>query len=90
MSKKAERIELELAETNIIMKIPENAVSLEVTAKMIDENGELISVGKTMNVQDIFQARKDFLDNIIDGDDYDAKYVLTDKGREWLDSLLGG
>ena len=74
--------EVELQEMNIILKIPENAVFLEVKASLMDENGQLMNVMKRLPVQDIFKARQDFLQNVEDGDEYDARYVLTDEGRE--------
>ena len=80
--------EVELKEMNIFLKVPESAVALEVSAKIIDGNGNLVRVGKSLTVQDLFRARKDFLDNVPDGDDYDAKYVLTDTGRECLERLM--
>ena len=80
--------EVELQEMNIILRIPENAVFLEVKASLMDENGELMNVMKKLPVQDIFKARQDFLQNVEDGDEYDARYVLTDEGREYLNSLL--
>ena len=78
----------ELREMNIFLKVPESAVALQVSAKIIDGNGNLVRVGKSLTVQDLFRARKDFLDNVPDGDDYDAKYVLTDTGRECLERLM--
>ena len=81
--------EVELQEMNIILRIPENTAALEITAKIIGEDGELLKVAKKLSVQDIFKARQDFLDNVEDGDDYDARYVLTDEGKEYLRSLKG-
>ena len=80
--------EVELQEMNIILKIPENAIFLEVKASLMNENGQLMNVMKKLPVQDIFKARQDFLQNVEDGDEYDARYVLTDEGREYLNSLL--
>ena len=82
------RREIELEQMNVILKIPTDAVSLTITAKMLDEDGKLMSVSRTLAVSDIQGARKDFLDNVEDGDEYDAHYVLTDEGRAYLDALL--
>ena len=82
--------EVELQEVNIILRIPENAASLEVCAGLVDENGKFINVKKKLTVQDIFKARQDFLDNVDGGDDYDAKFVLTDEGLEYLNKLREG
>ena len=81
------RREIELEQMNVILKIPTDAVSLTITAKMLDEDGKLMSVSRTLAVSDIQEARKDFLDNVEDGDEYDAHYVLTDEGRAYLDAL---
>ena len=87
MGKKKQK-EVELNETNIILKIPENAASLTVIANMVDSDGKLMKVQKTLSVQDIFKARQDFLDNVEGGDDYDAKFVLTEEGKAYLEQLL--
>lgn len=79
---------VELQEVNIILRIPENAASLEVSASLVDVNGKLVKVKKKLSVQDIFKARQDFLDNVEDGDDYDARYVLTEEGKAYLEELL--
>ena len=39
-------------------------------------------MGKKMTLSEIQEMRKDFLDNL--DDDYDARYVLTEKGQEFL------
>ena len=82
--------EVELQEVNIILRIPENAASLEVRASLVNENGKFINVKKKLTVQDIFKARMDFLDYVDGGDDYDAKFVLTDEGLEYLNKLREG
>ncbi|MBQ9664596.1 MAG: hypothetical protein IJV40_15730 [Oscillospiraceae bacterium] len=85
MSKKKKEIDLD--EINIILRIPENAAEITVSAKLLDKKGKPMKVGRTLSVQDIFKARTDFLENVADGDDYDAKYVLTDEGRAYLERL---
>ena len=76
---------VELDEYNLIIKIPRESIKLEIKAVFLDDNDELTTVYKTLKLCDIQEARKDFLENVEDGDDYDARYVLTDKGREWLE-----
>lgn len=76
---------VELDEYNLIIKIPRESIKLEIKAVFLDDNDELTTVSKTLKLSDIQEARKDFLENVEDGDDYDARYVLTDKGREWLE-----
>ena len=81
--------EVTLEEMNILLRVPESAVALEVKATILDEDGETVNVSKKLSVKDIFKSRKDFLDNVEDGDDYDALYVLTDKGQAYAETLMG-
>lgn len=87
-SKAVETMELE--EMNIFLRIPKEAVALEVTASLLDEDGKVMKVSTKLSVSDIRDKRQDFLDNVEDGDDYDARYVLTDEGMEYLQSLKEG
>ena len=75
----------DVQEINIIVKIPANAATLALVCQMIDDDGQLFKLTKKYNPEDIRAARKDFLDNVEDGDDYDARYVITDSGRELLE-----
>ena len=78
---------IELEEMNIFLRIPKEAVALEVTASLLSEAGKVQKVSTKLSVSDIRDRRQDFLDNVEDGDDYDARYVLTDEGRAYLESL---
>lgn len=69
---------------NIIMKIPSSTAELTITASRI-ENGEIKRYETHMDTDEIFSARKDFLENVEFADDYDNVYVLTDKGRSMAD-----
>lgn len=82
-----EQIEVELDEINVIMKIPKDAARIDITAYIIDDNGDVSKVSKTMKASDIYEMRKDFLDNVEGGDDYDARYVITEEGLEFLEQL---
>jgi predicted transcriptional regulator len=73
-----------LDEMYVMLTIPEDAVSLKVTAQII-VNGDLKKAEKSLSTREVFQARKDFLDYI--GDDFDAMYVLTDEGRKYYEML---
>ena len=79
---------MELEEMNIFLHIPKDAVALEVTASLLAEDGKLMKVSKKLTVSDIRDQRQAFLDNVEDGDDYGARYVLTEEGRDYLE-LLG-
>lgn len=84
--KKAEPKTIELEDMNIFMKIPKEAVALEVTASLLVD-GKVQKVSKKLSVSDIRDRRQDFLDNVEDGDDYDARYVLTEEGMAYLQEL---
>lgn len=71
------------AEQGIIIKIPENTVRLEITGTVMDEDGNVVKAHTILNPSDVYMARKDFMDYVGD-DDYDALYVLTEKGRREL------
>ena len=85
--KKAEPKTMELEEMNILLRIPKDAVALDVTASLLAEDGKLMKVSRKLAVSDIRNQRQAFLDNVEDGDEYDARYVLTDEGREYLEQL---
>ena len=69
---------MEVQEMNIFLRVPENAAALEVNAVLIDGKGRPTRIRKNLSIQDIQKARKDFLKNVEDGDDYDARYVVND------------
>lgn len=69
----------------VIIKIPENTVRLEITASVMDEDGNVVKAYNILSPSDVYVARRDFLDYVGD-DDYDGRalYVLTEKGRKDL------
>ena len=76
-----------LAEQNIILKIPKGTCRLDVTAYIPQIKDEKIATAfKEFNQDEIFEMRRDFLDNLLD-DDYDARYALTEEGKKYLDEL---
>ena len=79
--------EILLEEINVILKIPKGTVKLSINATIMNENGELEKVGRDLSLTDIQDARTAFLNNIDGGDDYDAMWSLTDKGKKMLDEL---
>lgn len=76
---------VKLNEQYIIITIPENAVGLSITAKILTDKDEIIKVGRDIDFKGVVKARGDFLEYI--GDDFDATYVITEKGRQWLEAL---
>ena len=65
---------------NIILKIPKDSVSLNVTATLLDEDLTPYKAIMSLSVSDIMDARKDFLDNVEDGDEYDMRIRITYNG----------
>ena len=88
MGKKKRKTEMLLDEMNIILKIPKEAVAIEVTASLLSDAGELQRVSKKLTVTDIQSQRQAFLDNVDLGDEYDARFVLTPEGREYLKQMM--
>ena len=68
---------VEVQEMNILLRIPEDAVALEVTATTIGRNGKARRLRRTLSAKDIAKAREAFLENVEDGDDYDGGYVVA-------------
>ena len=85
-----EKKTIELEEMNVILRIPVSSASVTVTAMVIDENDELVKVCRRFFAEDIRAARQVFLDNVEDGDDYDARFVITDEGMDYLEQLKEG
>ena len=84
-----EKQEIELDQHFIFMSIPEDTVALSITATLLDDNGNPYQVHSKMTASDLFQARKDFLDHVEDGDyfDDDVRFAITNKGYEWLEQI---
>lgn len=79
---------IELEQQYVMLQIPKGTLKLEIIATMfgeVNKNTKLVEVSRELNIDEIFQARQDFLEYV--GDDFDAVYTLTDEGREYLQSL---
>lgn len=72
--------EIELTQDHAVISLPVDAVEAVLTVKVY-HNGEIITVQQEMSLTDIRTAFKKAEDGYIDGDD---RFVLTDKGLEWL------
>ncbi|MBO5570565.1 MAG: hypothetical protein J6A79_16770 [Clostridia bacterium] len=81
---------IDLEEMNIILRIPKEAVGLTLKAQLVGKDGKLMKVVRKLSVTDIHTARTDFLENVPDGDDYDAMFMLTDEGKASLDEIVKG
>lgn len=76
------------ADMGIIMKIPKESVSMSVSVEIIDSDTDKKKSGSVeFTKEDIDEMRKDFLENVEFGDEYDAVYMLTNKGAKLLNSL---
>ena len=73
---------IELKQKYAIIYLPENAVKIEINAK-IYEDSELISVGKTLSLSEIKDAFDEY--KVAEELGYippDAMFMFTDKGNE--------
>lgn len=83
MNGKMEPQELDCELINIIVKVPKETVACGFTAKIL-MNGELKDAHMEMTPEEFRQARQDFLDNVVGGDDFDKVWVLTEKAKREL------
>lgn len=72
---------VELDEHRAMIYLPENAVEIEVKAKVCHE-GEIIDASKKMTLEDIREAFRKADDGYIDDDDV---FYITDKGKALLE-----
>lgn len=81
---------IELEEMNIIIKVPTEAVSLTVNAKVMSDDGEIYEVQSSYSPSQLRDARHCFLDEVELGDDFDTTHVFTEKGLEYARMLREG
>ena len=72
---------VEFDEHRAMIYLPENAVEIEVKAKVYHE-GEIIDASKKMTLEDIRDAFRKADDGYIDDDDV---FYITDKGKALLE-----
>lgn len=75
--------EIELESGWAVISLPVESVEVNVEAKIFHD-GEIVTVKNTMNLSDIRTAFKKADDGYIDEDDM---FVLTESGKEHLDSI---
>lgn len=75
--------EIELIEHRAMIELPEDSVEASIQCKVFHD-GELVEVKKKLNMSDLRTAFKKADDGYIDDDD---RFVLTDKGIEYLEGL---
>lgn len=79
--------ELDTELVHIIVQVPKETVACGFTAKLLHD-GKLVEAHMEMTPEEFRQARKDFLDNVDGGDEYDAVYALTEEGKAYADKLM--
>lgn len=70
---------------HIILAVPSDAVSIALQITFVDQDGLQTAI-HTLTAEELHQARQDFLTEVGD-DDYDVRYVLTEKGKQWLEQM---
>ena len=75
----------ELEEQNIILRIPKHTMRLKVDAGVL-EGDTVIQYRREFDDEDVQEMRQKFLEYLED-DDYDARYVITELGEEYLREL---
>lgn len=78
--------EIELNEKWAVIGLPEEAVEVEITAKVY-VNGEIVNFGKRLNMKELREAFQEAEDGYIPS--Y-ATFQITDEGRKYLEGLLNG
>lgn len=73
--------EIELVSHRAMLEVPNNAVEARMLIKVF-QDGELIEVSRTLDMDEIREAFRKADDGYIDDDD---RFVLTDKGIAWLE-----
>ena len=76
---------VELNEKYIVISVPQNAVEVEIKARVYSD-GKIMDVSKKMDLDELREAFKDAEENYLDPN---ATFELTDKGIEYLESLKG-
>lgn len=80
--KKGEEIKVD--QHPVILWIPKNSIYATMEVTLVDDDGKMFKIKKKFNNDALVDARKDFNEQVGD-DKYYVKYVLTDKGLDWLE-----
>lgn len=72
---------VDLDEHRAVLGLPSNAVEVEINAKVFHD-GALIDVTKIMTLDDLRTAFRKADDGYIDEDD---RFVITQKGLDWIE-----
>lgn len=74
---------------SIIIRIPENATKIDLTAYTPDETGEKIVKFHTVLTQQNLKECRKYFEEEVGYEDYDEVYVLTDEGKKYLEEIEG-
>lgn len=74
---------VELASHRAMIELPEHSVEIELNCKVF-EDGKIIGVSRTLGMDEIREAFRKADDGYIDDED---RFVLTEKGRQWLEEM---
>ena len=86
MENKNEQNCIELVEAPIVIYLPENTIDVEFVVKILVD-GKLETVTKKMNAKELVNAFNDAEQNYASDNDV---YYITEKGKDWLESLNNG
>lgn len=81
-----EKKEIELMGVRSMIYIPEHTLELTIDAK-VWKDGKVIHVSKMLGMDEVQKAVQDAERNYIEDDD---RFVLTEKGKQYLDDLENG
>ena len=81
--KTEQKAEIELQSHFAVVELPDNTVEFELRCKVY-ENGKLIKVSRMFDIAAVREAFRKAEDGYIDDDD---RFVLTDKGEQFLDEM---
>lgn len=77
--------EIELESDRAIVYFPHNAIEVEIVAKVYVGGDTIQTVSLKMDMDDVKEAVRKAAEGYIDEDD---TFVVTDKGRAYLESLM--
>lgn len=74
--------------TYIIIRVPKEAIDVTLRCKLFDtQTNSIADFAVHLDTTGIANARREFLEVIFDGDDYNAQYIVTEEGLKYLRQL---
>lgn len=74
--KKKKKKQIELEEMNVILRIPKDAMQIDIECLIAGINIDVTTVKRTLTVGDIIKARSAFID-VVGDDDYDQPWIVS-------------